>query len=154
MTNQALDAFARQTDLLLSRRRTVQGVALGILGALIAGFDGVLAKSSKKKRRRRRRGRRKKRQRNRASTSPPTCAEQCSEAFEVCLERIADSTLCGDTFSTACTPCFSDQDCVETPFPYCLDVNGIISRATEERSPILTDLCGPFFNAVCANVVI
>lgn len=153
MSSDALDALARQADALLSRRRTVQSILLGGIAAIVVGFGDAPA-ANKKKRRRRRRRRRQRRRRQRRNASPPTCAEQCSEAFEGCFERIADSTLCGDTFSTACTPCFSDQDCVQSPFPYCLDVNGLTVRATEEPNTILTDLCGPFFDAVCADIVI
>jgi len=150
MSNETLDAFARQAGTLLSRRRTIQGVGLGTLAAIAVGFNDALAKSSKKKKRRKRKKRKKKRQ----NSSPPTCAEQCSEAFETCFARAADSTLCGETFSTSCTPCFTDQDCVSRDEPYCLKVDGLTLRATEEPLTVLEGLCGPFFAAVCAGIIL
>ena len=38
-------------------------------------------------------------------------------------------------------------------FPYCLEVNGVTDRATEESSEILTNACGLFLDAVCGNLL-
>lgn len=148
MSNEALDAFARHADALLSRRRTMQGIGLGIVATIVAGFDDALATNRKRKRRQRKRKRRKKRN----NSSPPTCAELCAEGIDLCFERASDSTLCGNTFNTQCTVCSSDQDCLGTPFPYCL--SGLTVRATGEPSVELIDQCGEFVEAVCASVTL
>jgi len=147
MSNEVLDVFARKAGTLLSRRRTMQGIGLGTLGAIMTGLDDALAKNNKKKKRRKR-----KRRKKRKKSSPPTCAEQCAEGIDFCFERAADSTLCGNTFNTQCTSCSSDQDCVGSAFAYCLDE--IILRETGEPSFELIDQCGEFVEAVCASVTL
>ena len=149
MRDEALERFARQADALLSRRTTVLSVGLGMLVALGTKLDEALAKNKKKRRRRKRR----RRQRRRRKNAPQTCAEQCAAEFVACFARAADSTLCGDTAESLCTPCTSDQDCVGDEFPYCLEVNGVTDRATEESSEILTNACGLFLDAVCGNLL-
>ena len=148
----ALDMFARRASAFLSRRRTLQCLTVGATAVISSGLGDILAKDKGKKKKRRKR-RRQRKQRNRNPPSPPTCAEQCAAQFEVCFERAVDSTLCGDTFSTSCKPCFSDQDCVESGEPYCLTLDGLVERETNEPLTILRSLCGPFFDAVCAQIL-
>jgi hypothetical protein len=150
MSAETIETFARQAHALLSRRRTLHGMAFGLASASASRLDDTLARDKKRKKRRRKRKRRK--QRNRSS--PATCAGQCSAAFEVFLDRAEGSTLCEDTFSTSCKPCLSDQDCVDSGEPYCLRLDGLVDRETNEPRAVLRDLCGPFFDAVCAQIVI
>jgi hypothetical protein len=150
MSNKVLDAFARQAAALFTRRRTMQGIGLGTLSAIMTGFDNSLAKNNKKKKRRKRK--RRKKRKKRKKSSPPTCAELCAVRIDFCFERAADSTLCGNSFNTQCTSCSSDQDCVGSAFAYCLDE--VILRETGEPSIELIDQCGEFVEAVCASVTL
>jgi hypothetical protein len=150
LRNEALDSFARHTEAILSRRRTMQGLGLGVLAALVTGLHDALAKNNNKKKKRRKRKKRKNKKEK--DSSPPTCAEQCAEGIDNCFERAADSTLCGNNFNTQCTSCSADQDCVGSAFPYCVDE--IIVRATGEPSFELIDLCGEFVESVCATVTL
>lgn len=153
MPDAALDEFIQLANARFSRGRIMRGISGGALAAIIAGVDDLLAGDKNKKKKRKRKRRRRK-NRNSKLSSPPTCAEQCPEGVDVCLDRAADSTLWGNNVSTQCTPCSSDQDCVGSAFAYCLGVNGVTLRATEEPSPQLTDQCGLFVDAVCASVAV
>lgn len=141
-----LHAFARQAEAILDRRRTLRGIGLGTVAAAAAGLDDALAKNKNKDKKQKRRKRRRRKDRKRNNASPPSCAEQCPEEFDHCVDRAADSSLCADQFSTQCNPCFSDQDCLGSEFAYCVGVNGITVRATGAVFPLN---CGGSITAVC-----
>lgn len=143
--------FALVTNLLGNRRSTLRGMGIGALAAIVTGLGDSLAKNKDKKIKRRKKRRRRKK---RNGAPPPTCAVRCSAAFAVCFDRAVDSTLCGDTLTTNCTPCFTDQDCVESDRPYCLTLDGAVLRETNEPVTFLRDFCGPFLDAVCTQILI
>lgn len=163
MNNDALDAFARQTAAIFTRRRTMQAFGIGALGAIAAGFEDILGEKDKKKKRRKKRKKRQRQRKRRKqgnNTSPPpdpdppepTCFELCDSSSEGCFERAADSTLCADTLSTDCTPCRSDQECIDSDSPYCL--TSITIRDSGLPSTLLTALCGGFTDGVCAALIV
>lgn len=94
MPDAALDEFIQLANARFSRGRIMRGISGGALAAIIAGVDDLLAGDKNKKKKRKRKRRRRK-NRNSKQSSPPTCAEQCPEGVDVCLDRAADSTLWG-----------------------------------------------------------
>ena len=154
MSGDIVDACVRRVDALIDRRKTLAGLGLTAVAATATGLTDAWAKKNKRKRRKRRKKKR--------DNAPERCADRCPEQVALCVERAADSTLCADTVEAAdvddrCVPCTSDQDCLaidpfDNPFPYCVEVDGVIDRATEEVSLALAVACGLANDAVCVSL--
>jgi hypothetical protein len=125
MDHDRYDALARRVDAAQSRRFTLGGIAaLAALGLAMSSAEIDAKKKRRKKKRRKQ--------------PPPTCAETCGRDCQYCFTRATDSTLCGSIVGAGAipcnAPCFSDNDCVGTPRPYC--VTRYTDRETGESQQI------------------
>ena len=134
MDDGQFDTLTRAPHAPRSRRMILwSGMAwAGALGSHVTGDTALARKRCRKKGKK---------------PSPPSCAEACPASCNLCVRRKVDSVLCsaGVFGAPACgEPCFSDNDCVNTPYPYCvthtenrrsgdvveLECNGVLGRCT------------------------
>lgn len=127
MDDYSFDFLTRSLNAPRTRRRATWS---GMAGMVTIAF-GATAHSSDAANKK---GRKRKKCRQ---ESPPSCAEVCSSSCNLCVHRKVDSVLCSAGVSGVAPcgePCFSDNDCVNTPFPYC------VTRTENRQSGLVLDL--------------
>jgi hypothetical protein len=105
------DHLAHRLGATPTRRITLGGLAALTALVMAMGRAEVLARKKHKKKRKKK------------PPLPPTCLESCHAPCTACFTRKEGSLLCGSiegvTLASCGGPCFTDNDCVGTGFPYC-----------------------------------
>lgn len=118
-------------------RRDALGKGLATLGVLTSTMAADARKKRKKKRK---------------NKKPPTCLESCNAPCTACFTRKEGSVLCGNILGVELAPCgepcFTDNDCVGSGFPYCA------LRQEERATGELTEFaqCQPNVPGRCTSI--